>query len=257
MASPLEELVMNTECLTFLGKDGEGKVHCAITGHDIVSAYDAVKQHLASKAYKKACWYKADYSKYEPHIVAHKRYPKKLFCTLTRIALNKIPSQLEKHVAGKKFLRLKAEAERRRLAATARGIARAERQDKWREQQAATLAKSTAENDGAEMPTHDAGTTVGSGEFSGSDFDEEADRLELFRIMREDQETDELGDGDEVDSAAPDDETSRVREDDKCDTANGQRTLQEAGATTKKRRKRAPTRKLQAEERPRKRRPKA
>lgn len=55
--------------------------------------------------------YNADYSKYEPLIVAHKTKPKMLFCTLTGIELNRIPGQVEAHINGKRFRNRKAEME--------------------------------------------------------------------------------------------------------------------------------------------------
>lgn len=58
-----------------------------------------------------ACRYKADFSKYEPLIVAHKTNPKLLCCTLTQIELNRIPKQVEAHVKGKRFLNRKKEME--------------------------------------------------------------------------------------------------------------------------------------------------
>lgn len=65
-----------------------------------------IQAHVQSKSYKKASWYAADYSKYLPHIVPHKKDPKKLlYCTVTRRTLNKIPNQVEKHVNGHKFKR--------------------------------------------------------------------------------------------------------------------------------------------------------
>lgn len=55
--------------------------------------------------------YKADYSKYEPLIVAHKTNPKMLFCKLTGIELNRVPAQVEAHVNGKRFRNRKLEME--------------------------------------------------------------------------------------------------------------------------------------------------
>lgn len=55
--------------------------------------------------------YNADFSKYEPLVVAHKTNPKMLFCTLTGIELNRIPKQIEAHVNGKRFRNRKAEVE--------------------------------------------------------------------------------------------------------------------------------------------------
>ena len=55
--------------------------------------------------------YKADYSKYEPLIVAHKTNPKMLFCKLTGTKLNRVPAQVEAHVNGKRFRNRKLEME--------------------------------------------------------------------------------------------------------------------------------------------------
>ncbi|CAN0484385.1 unnamed protein product, partial [Scytosiphon promiscuus] len=55
--------------------------------------------------------YNADFTKYEPLIVGHKTNPKLLFCTLTRIELNRIPKEVEAHVNGKRFRNRKAEME--------------------------------------------------------------------------------------------------------------------------------------------------
>ncbi|CAM9441904.1 unnamed protein product [Choristocarpus tenellus] len=75
---------------------------------------DAIKQHLSSKKLKKQKeWYNADFSAYEPYITPHKRKPKLLFCHLTETELNRIPSQVEAHVKGKKFQRRKREREER------------------------------------------------------------------------------------------------------------------------------------------------
>ena len=105
----LETLVANHEHLTFV-RNGE-KVRCTLTKHDVVADLEAVNKHLKSKSYKKAMWYAHDYSKYEPYIVAHKRDSKKLYCTMTKMTLNKIPDQIEKHYNGKKFKRKRKEFE--------------------------------------------------------------------------------------------------------------------------------------------------
>ena len=88
-------------------------MRCTLTQHDVTASLDAVVKHLKSKAYKKAMWYAYDYSKYEPYIVAHKRDSKKLYCTLTKLTLNKIPDQIAKHVGGKKYKRRKEEFEKK------------------------------------------------------------------------------------------------------------------------------------------------
>ncbi|CAM9417934.1 unnamed protein product, partial [Discosporangium mesarthrocarpum] len=88
----------------FLNIGLNGKVHCSLTGHDIPARVDAIQQHLGSKKLKKHKeWYSTDFSKYLPYITAHKSDPKLLFCHLTKMELNRIPSQVEAHVNGKRY----------------------------------------------------------------------------------------------------------------------------------------------------------
>ncbi|GAB9473034.1 hypothetical protein Gpo141_00010197 [Globisporangium polare] len=92
---------------------GEGdqkrvRVRCELTQHEMLPRADAIATHLKSKKFVKAKeWYCYDYSKYEPYIVAHRRKSKSLFCNVTNTVLNRIPAEVEKHVSGKKFQRLK------------------------------------------------------------------------------------------------------------------------------------------------------
>jgi hypothetical protein len=82
------------------------KIKCSLSGHEMPARADIVQQYLNSKKYAKAReWYSKDFSKYEPWIVENKVDPKKLYCTLTNLSLNKIPEEVEKHVTGKRFLR--------------------------------------------------------------------------------------------------------------------------------------------------------
>lgn len=93
------------------GDDATGKrvrVRCALTQHEIVPKKDAIEAYLNSKPFRKAKeWYCYDYSQYEPYIVSHRRKPKSLYCNVTDTVLNRIPSEVEKHVNGKKFKRMK------------------------------------------------------------------------------------------------------------------------------------------------------
>ncbi len=67
---------------------------------------NAILSHINGKKFKKALeWYEHDFSKYEPYIVPHKHDPKKLYCTLTKQNLNKIPEEVSKHYEGKRFQR--------------------------------------------------------------------------------------------------------------------------------------------------------
>lgn len=63
---------------------------------------DTILSHINGKKFKKELeWYMHDYKLYEPYIVAHKSDQKKLYCTLTKLTLNKIPDEVKKHFGGK------------------------------------------------------------------------------------------------------------------------------------------------------------
>ena len=92
-----------------------GKLHCALTGHDVPHRADAVRQFVAGKAYAHArAWYAADFGRYAPFIVPHKRDAKKLWCRLTGHELNRIPEEVEAHVAGRRYRLRLAEAQARK-----------------------------------------------------------------------------------------------------------------------------------------------
>ncbi|OQS00058.1 hypothetical protein THRCLA_06269, partial [Thraustotheca clavata] len=111
--SAVKALVDTIESLDIISIDGENgtkviRVKCSTTGHEMPPRVDVINAHINSKRFKKATkWYNHDFSQYEPYIVAHRRKPKCLYCNVTGIVLNRIPSEVEKHMKGKKFLRLK------------------------------------------------------------------------------------------------------------------------------------------------------
>ncbi|CAM9970540.1 unnamed protein product, partial [Hapterophycus canaliculatus] len=120
-----------------------GKIHCALTKRDLPLSTIAVQQHLNSKKLKKEReWYNADFTKYEPLIVAHKTNPKLLFCNLTRIELNRIPKEVEAHVNGKRFRNRKAEME---------GLKQAQRQPMMAESEEEEEEEEEDEEDEAEF----------------------------------------------------------------------------------------------------------
>lgn len=87
---------------------GHVRVRCELTGHELLPRVAAIETHVRSKKFVKAKeWYCYDYSTYAPYIVAHRRKPKSLFCNVTGMVLNRIPAEVARHVAGKKFQRLK------------------------------------------------------------------------------------------------------------------------------------------------------
>eukprot|EP00750_Incisomonas_marina_P021035 INCI414.1.p1 GENE.INCI414.1~~INCI414.1.p1 ORF type:complete len:260 (-),score=68.66 INCI414.1:104-883(-) len=112
---------------SFLTITPMNRIHCSITNHDIVPDASAVEAHLASKAFRRANLYAGDFSQFEPYLLPHKYSDKKLYCTLTKKTLNKIMPQVLKHVAGRKFRRLKTEFEEKKAKKEARAKRKAEK----------------------------------------------------------------------------------------------------------------------------------
>ncbi|CAI5719683.1 unnamed protein product [Hyaloperonospora brassicae] len=109
----LQQLLDQHEFLEVLETGGHDepkrvRVKCQLTQHEMLPRADVVTAHLTSKKFCKARdWYCHDYSQYEPYIVPHRRLPKCLFCNVTSTILNRIPAEVEKHVQGKRYKRMK------------------------------------------------------------------------------------------------------------------------------------------------------
>lgn len=112
---------------SFLTLNERGKVHCAITNHDMPARADTVRAHLAGKKFAKARdWYvpaNDSLDKYGPWVVAHKSNPKKAFCRLTGLTLNRIPEEIEAHMSGRRFKYWRAHAEKHGAAPEAGAVA--------------------------------------------------------------------------------------------------------------------------------------
>jgi hypothetical protein len=97
---------------TYLKLQPSNKILCSVTQHEMPARADVVLAHINGKKFKKALeWYNFDYSQFLPHIVEDRKDSKKLFCKLSRHSINKIPDEVKKHMAGKRFQRLLAEFE--------------------------------------------------------------------------------------------------------------------------------------------------
>lgn len=82
-------LADNKDCLSL---SPANKIVCKYSNHEMPPNAVIVNQYLQSKKFIKAKeWYSIDYSKYLPYIVPHKSDNRKLYCTLTKYILNKIP----------------------------------------------------------------------------------------------------------------------------------------------------------------------
>ncbi|KAA8492453.1 Surfeit locus protein 2 [Porphyridium purpureum] len=88
-------------------EDGKLKVQCTLTGHEMQPDMKTLHQYWLGKALKRARQERAaaayDFSQYEPHVVPHRTNAKKLFCLFTRMVLNRVPEQIERHVNGRRF----------------------------------------------------------------------------------------------------------------------------------------------------------
>ncbi len=108
MASPVDTFVQQHDDFEYV-REG-AKVRCTLTGQDFPLRLEILEQYTKSKGYIKAKTkgrnldLKFDYSKYEPHITQHKKMQNALFCNLTGACLNKIPEEVEKHIAGRRYL---------------------------------------------------------------------------------------------------------------------------------------------------------
>ena len=91
------------------------KIHCTVTTIDLPVRLDAVEKHAASKLFKResAGWYKDGpwMEQYLPWIVKNFKDERKMFCSLTKDTINKIPVEVARHVTGKKFMRIKKQAD--------------------------------------------------------------------------------------------------------------------------------------------------
>ncbi|CAH0475189.1 unnamed protein product [Peronospora belbahrii] len=108
----VQQLVNAHEFLEIIetGQDENKRVRikCQLTQHEMLPRADLIATHLKSKKFLKARdWYCHDYSQYEPYIVPHRRLPKSLYCNVTGTILNRIPLEVEKHMQGKRYKRMK------------------------------------------------------------------------------------------------------------------------------------------------------
>ena len=86
------------------------KVKCLITGHEMKPDLETISAHLKGKKFMKAIARRGDdLGKFLPYIVPDVENETKMFCKLTAFSLNPIATEIERHMQGKKFRRLKVE----------------------------------------------------------------------------------------------------------------------------------------------------
>ena len=106
------------------------RVTCKLTGHEMPATVPVVTTYVSGRRYKRAVWQNFDYAQFEPWLMPNGHDQRLLWCTLTKRAVNKIPKDVEKHTSGKKFKRLKKEAEAKQAAAKERAALRASKEGK-------------------------------------------------------------------------------------------------------------------------------
>lgn len=110
----------------------DNKIVCQLTNHEMPAKADAVAAYVNGKRFRKALeWYSNDFSRFLPHIIQHKENEKLLYCIVTKRDLNKVPDQINAHVKGKKFLRLKEEYEIEQKRKADKAALKKAKQDKY------------------------------------------------------------------------------------------------------------------------------
>ena len=92
----------------YLQLSEKNRIICKLTGHEMPARADIVHKFINGEKFKKALeWYSYDFSHYFPYIIENDKEngKKKLFCTLTKQVLNRIPAEVAKHTNGKRFKR--------------------------------------------------------------------------------------------------------------------------------------------------------
>ena len=169
------------------------KVKCSITGHEMPPDAAVVTAHLNGKKFKKAMARRGDdMSMYLPYIVPDVENEKKMFCKLTAFSLNPIAAEIERHMKGKKFQRLKLEYDEKEE----------KKEQKLREKEERRKEREDMEKAGIWVPTEDmlvSDDEEDEEEGKGNDGDRlgESDKEDEGNEMDEGEEDDE---GEEEDS---------------------------------------------------------
>mmetsp|Transcript_9173 Transcript_9173/g.17322 ORF Transcript_9173/g.17322 Transcript_9173/m.17322 type:complete len:192 (+) Transcript_9173:204-779(+) len=114
---PIQALLKKHSYLSKVSTEFGDKIRCTITNHEMPIKLELVEKHIASKKLKQAKeeWYSGDWVEdYLPFIVPHKTDKHRMYCILSKRAINRIPEEIKKHCEGRKFLKLKKLAEERR-----------------------------------------------------------------------------------------------------------------------------------------------
>jgi hypothetical protein len=81
-----------------------GKVLCKVTGHEMAAETSVVQAYVTGKRFvKEIGWHNYNYDEFLPYIKPNRDDMKYMYCTLSKIKLNRIPAEIKKHMNGKNF----------------------------------------------------------------------------------------------------------------------------------------------------------
>lgn len=108
VAAHIPTLAQSLASCQHLELSEKNRIVCKLTGHEMPARADVVHKYITGDKFKKALeWYSHDFSQYLPYIIEYNKEKgkNKLFCTLTKQVLNRIPAEIAKHTNGKRFKR--------------------------------------------------------------------------------------------------------------------------------------------------------
>ena len=236
MANPtsLEEFIASHSDAELLPTVGNlpAKLKCTSTGHELLARLDVAQQYWTGSKYATA---KAratyDFTQHEPWIVAHKKDPHLLYCSLTRQPVCKLPKAVQGHVQGKRYKRLLKEAKEGKPKPTGK------RQEKLRQREGAKGDGDTAgDKEGAageeedkddDDVDDDAAEFLAEGAFWEKEGEEDDDE-------EEDEDEDEDDDGARRRAAEDDDDEDAFWTRPKILVAGGKKAKKKAAKLLKK-----------------------
>ncbi|XP_014678649.1 PREDICTED: surfeit locus protein 2-like [Priapulus caudatus] len=102
----IKELLKSHQFLTVINSDNLMKVKCNLTNHELPYRLDAIEKHVQGKKYQKLSEIQGfDYDKYVPHLVpsTKRKREHQLFCTLTWRHITRSPTDVLRHVNGRRY----------------------------------------------------------------------------------------------------------------------------------------------------------
>jgi len=192
-----------------------GKIHCNLTGHDLMPRADDFAAYLTSKSYKMAQDRNHDFTQYAPHQVDYNKDPKKLYCRITHRVLDKLKSVVEKHVNGRKYKKTlqeyletqtKKEESKKKKELQAQAAQAAQRKAGKKSKKEETAIEEEGDEDGDHLNVEQMDELYG-----GADDDEEGGDWEDQEVdMNGDDDDDDDADLDELEAEGDDDDEEEV-----------------------------------------------